>query len=369
MATEGVTDFQVNVSYADQTIDLGGSARAAETLFQLLYLVFTAPRVDSAALRSWASLAKYEGGDFTIQDAFSQLLANGEPRLLPVSTDMAELLTPQEAEAAFRDRFGNAADFTFVIVGAITPARARSLVQRYLASLPSTRESVGAPKPLEVRPRSYRTENSDNVLPVPKARTMIFFDGPFPSTPSEYLTAWQRLQLLVTVLDIRIRNRLRMQLSADYSPWIDAKTYELPFVGQPSERFLVTGSFMSTPQRMRALWKGFEALLDSARTTVVSQTELERAATIARRQHETDLEGNEYWLDQIILFHRLGIPLARIVHPEGDSQVTPEQLKAAAEQYLRPNAYIHLTRMPEDTLWRARRSSGDSASAGGHSPP
>ena len=360
LSTTGITTFQVDIGYADQTVDLGGSPRDVETLFQLLHLEFTAPKVDSAAIQSWASLAKYEGSGADFDDLLNQVFARGEPRLLPVATDVAELMTPQEALAAFKDRFGNAADFTFIIVGALTPVRARPLVERYLASLPSTGMHETA-KRLDVRPFLNIVDATNDVLPVPKAGTIIVFDGPFPSAPEEYLTARQQLQALMTVLRDRIRNLLRMQLSADYSPSIGAETYEFPIVGEGGEHYRVRAGFMSTPPRMRALWKDFQRLLDSVRTTEVSTGELARALTIGRRQHETDLERNDYWLDQIELFHRLGIPLGRLVQPDGRAAVTPADLKVAAQRYLPPDFYIHLTRMPEDTTWRTRPPEPDPA--------
>jgi zinc protease len=365
LETTGLTQFQVNITYADESIDLAGSPKEREMLFQLLYLQFTAPKLDTAAIHGWASLAQYQGGMPTAEDQLNQIFADGEPRLSPISTQLAELLRPEQALAAYRDRFGNAADFTFILVGALTPAQAEPLVERYLASLPSTgaHETV---KPLDVRPVLPKQDNWLRVLPFPRAETSILFDGPFPSSPDEYLRARQELGALTTVLGDRIRVRIREQLAGDYSPQLSATTHQLPIAGQPPERYAITGGFISAPERMQSLWREYEHILDSVRTHGATAEELARAVTIQRRQHETALEQNGYWLSQIELYHRLGIPYERIVHPFGAAPVTPRNLQLAAQRYVPKDVYIHVTLMPQDSTsyTRADRTARDSGDTG-----
>ncbi|MBX6333268.1 MAG: insulinase family protein [Gemmatimonadaceae bacterium] len=317
-------------------------------MFQLLYLQFTAPKLDTAAVHSWASLAKYEGNGATLQDQIDQIFARGEPRLWPVSTELAELVRPEEALAAYKDRFGNAADFTFILVGALTPAQARPLVERYLASLPAT-GAHETPKALEVKPFLPKQDNTNRVLELPKAQTLVVFDGPFPSAPTEYLQARQELDLLLTVLQDRVRTRLREELGGTYSPLVTGYTYQLPEAGQSSERYRVLGGFDAAPERMRGMWKAFTAILDSLRTNGARPDELKRAATIQRRQHETALQENTYWLSALQRYSRLGIPLEKIVAPYGTRSVTPNELQLAAQRYLPSDVYIHATQMPRDS--------------------
>ncbi len=348
LKTTGLKTFRIEIGYADEAIDLAGSPKDLETLFQLLYLQFTAPKLDTAAVHSWASLAKYEGNGVTLEDQIDQMFARGEPRLWPISTQLAELVRPEQALAAYRDRFGNAADFTFFLVGALTPAQARPLVERYLASLPATgaHETV---KPLDVKPFLPKGDNTNRVLELPKAQTLVVFDGPFPSAPPEYLRARQELDLLLTVLQDRVRTRLREELGGTYSPQVTGYTYQLPEAGQSSERYRVLGGFDAAPERMRGLWNAFAAILDSLRTNGARPDELKRAATIQRRQHETALQENTYWLNALQRYSRLGIPLEKIVAPYGTAPITPDELKLAAQRYLPSDVYIHVTEMPKDS--------------------
>jgi len=116
-------------------------------------------------------------------------------------------------------------------------------------------------------------------------------------------------------------------------------------------------AFDAAPERMHQLNKELMKIVDSVRTHPVSAAEATRAATVQRRQLETRLQDNSYWMGQIGQYHRLGIPLDAIATPYPEQEVTPAELEAAARTYLPADVYLHLTLMPEDSTSYARRDS------------
>ncbi len=343
-ATSGVRKFEVDIGYGDESIDLAGSPRDLELLFQMLYLQFTAPRLDSAALQAWKNYAKYEGRSFSIFDQLAQIFARGNPRLLPVSTGLAELANLDEAMAVYRDRFGNAGDFTFTIVGAATAEQVRPLVERYLASLPATNERE-TPRDPGVRPFLVKMVKNMRPFDIPKASTLLVFDGELPAADSGvYLTERQHLSTLATVLTRRLRTRLREELGATYSVAVLGRTYPLP-----KEHYQLLINFDTAPERMRDMQREMKSILDAVRDSGATEAELVRAASIQRRQLEVELQDNDYWMQRIQLFDRLGIPLDRIPTPYGEEQLTPTELRTAATRYMPRKVFIKLTAMPQDT--------------------
>ena len=349
LATSGVRDFKVDIGYGDESIDLAGSPRDLELLFQMLYLQFTAPRLDSASLEAWKNYAKYEGRSFSIFDQLAQTFARGNPRLMPVSTQLADLANLDEAMAVYRDRFGNAGDFTFTIVGAASAEQVKPLVERYLASLPATSDRE-TPKDLGVRPFLMRVVNNVKPFDVPKASTLLVFDGELPTAePGAYLAEREQLATLTGVLNRRLRVRLREELGATYGVMAMDRTYPLS-----KEHYQLLFAFDAAPERMRAMQREMKSILDAVRDSGATEAELVRAAAVQRRSLEVELQDNDYWMQRIGLFDRLGIPLDRIPKPYGSEKLSPGALQAAATRYLPRDVYIQVTAMPQDSTLGSR---------------
>ena len=347
----GLRSFDASINFTDQTMAVNGSPKSLETLFQLLHVQFTTPMIDSATLASWQTVAKYQAAGYSIDDQLNQQLAGGNPRMQPVQTSLAELVSVRQLLAAHHDRFGNASNFTFTVVGAISPAEVKPFVERYVASLPGTGQHE-TPKGEDVKPFLHRLNRIVNTVPLPKAQTFLIFDGPFTTKPGEYLLERQRLSALTTVFQDRLRMRVREQLSGTYSPFVMSETLAIP-----DEHFRVIATFDAAPERMHQLNVALEHLVDTLRTQPVPEAEATRVATVQRRQLETRLQSNAYWAQTMILYHRIGIPLDRIPAPFPERQVSAVQLQTAAQRYLPDDVFMHITFMPQDSTSYAQ---GDS---------
>ncbi|HEY9449301.1 MAG TPA: insulinase family protein, partial [Gemmatimonadaceae bacterium] len=322
----------------------GGSPRELELLFQMLYLQFTAPKLDSAALQAWKNYAKYEGRPFSIFDQLAEIFARGNPRLIPVSTQLADLADLDKAMAVYRNRFGNAGDFTFTIVGAASAAQVKPLVERYIASLPATSERE-TPRDPGVRPFLTKMLKTVPAFDIPKASTLLVFDGELPAADSGgYLAERQELSTLATVLSRRLRTRLREELGATYGVLVLDRTYPLP-----KEHYQLLINFNAAPERMRDMQREMDSILDVVRDSGATEAELARTASAQRRMLEVELQDNDYWMQRIGLFDRLGIPLDRIPKPYGEKQMTPAELRTAATRYTPRKVFIKLTATPQDT--------------------
>jgi len=119
------------------------SVKDFETLLQLVYLNFTAPRIDNEAYQSFMERLK------------SQLESQeANPEIALIDTLMKELYVRPVTKERMRvkdlekvnyktimdwrkDRFADASDFTFVFTGNIDPEESKELIEKYLGSLPA----------------------------------------------------------------------------------------------------------------------------------------------------------------------------------------------------------------------------------------
>ncbi len=354
-STPPLERFQVELSPTEEGLRLAGSAREIGTMFQMLYLQFTAPKLDTTALTAWKQAGT--PGEFSFDDQLNTILSNDNPRLAPASWALMPLADTAQAMAVYRDRFGNAGDFTFIIVGATTAEQVRPLVERYIASLPSTGKRE-EPKDLDVRPWNRITRQTARVFDVPKASTLLLYDGAFPTAPEQYLAERRRLDALEWVLSLKLTQDLREQLGGTYAVGVRAWTLAVP-----EEHYRLQITFDAAPERIAGLVDTMFAILDSVRANGATPTELAKVTAIQQREKEDALRDNDYWLNTIELFDRLQIPFDRIVAPPRTA-LTAADIAQAARNYLPTTAYIHLTYLPKDTTFDAAHGSASPATPG-----
>ena len=118
-----------------------------ETLLQLNYLYFTALRSDDEAFASWktktaAVLANQEAQPMSaLQDSLKLINVRPERAYKLKSADIDKVDYARAMQIA-GERFANAADFNFVITGAISLEQAKPLIEKYIGSLPAKKKAV-----------------------------------------------------------------------------------------------------------------------------------------------------------------------------------------------------------------------------------
>jgi zinc protease len=336
----GIREFRVSITHNDESIRVGGSPRDLETLFQVLHLQFTAPKLDTAAITMWKRVGM-EGLEPSIDEQIGTLLARGHPRRAPMPLTSVTFADVGKSMAVYHDRFGNAGDFTFTLVGAATPQQVRPLVERYLASLPSTgaREQ---PKPLDIRPLGNIVRATGRILQVPKASTFLLFDGIFPRTPDAYLAARHQLGALAWVLRLRFTDIMRERMAGTYGVGVQEYTY-----ADPEEHFRVLINFDAAPDRIHEMLDSLTTVLEAVRAADPTPEELRKVAAMQRRAREVALEDNHHWLQTIQLFDRLKVPFEHIV--AAPTPVSAAEVRAAAARYLPSTVFVHYTLLPSDS--------------------
>ncbi len=122
----------------------GSSVKDVETLLQLSYLYFTAPRKDNKAFEAQmnnykTALANAKMDPRTsFKDSVSLLSANYHPRAILMNLETLEQVNQKTALKIYKQRFANPADFTFVFVGNINLDSIKPLILKYIGGLKTT---------------------------------------------------------------------------------------------------------------------------------------------------------------------------------------------------------------------------------------
>ncbi|MEO5824812.1 MAG: insulinase family protein [Gemmatimonadales bacterium] len=335
-----------NVSIGERTENVFGnsSANDIETMLQLVYLRFTAPRRDSTAFVAFrqSMQASMSNANASPQKAFFDTLsvtrAQHHFRARPFGPELLDEIDLDRALAVYWDRFADASDFTFVIVGNFALDSIKPLVQRYLGGLPSSgRQEVG--RDVGIRPPTGRVERVVRKGVEPQSQTMMMFTGPFTYSPEESYI----MSALGEVLSNRLIDNLREKLGGTYS--VNANVSG----GRTDPQlFNAVVQFGSAPDRAAELTAAVLAEIAALAATGPTAAELEKVREGQLRGRETAIKTNFFWSAQLGTAYQYGDdPKAILEYGKLVEGLTADAIRNAARRYLSTENYIHVTLLPQ----------------------
>jgi zinc protease len=329
---------------------LTGSAspKDLETLFQLIYMRFTQPRADASIFETqktqlktlMANQANTPGYAFTA--ALAEILGQNHPRRRLPTAAMIDEWNLDKSMAFYKDRFGDASDFTFVFVGNVDPAAMKPLAERYLATLPVTHrketwKDVGAREP-----KGVITKQVVKGIEPKSQATIIYsggFDPGFKFTQDDRVT----LRAMGEILQTRLLDTIREDLGGTYSITARAGAQRLPY-----PEFSVAISFGCDPKRLDDLvarvYQEVEKFKDEGPTE--KQLTDEREALL--RSYETASKQNGYWMAQLAaIYDGEAAADEALTLPDAYKRLNAASVRAAARTYLKGDNRVQVTLVPE----------------------
>jgi zinc protease len=320
------------------------SVKDLESMFQLMHMRFTAPRADPVIFGVFmtqmkAILANQRAQpEFVYAETQADTMFQGHPRRKVPTVEQLGELNLDKALAFYKDRFADAGDFTFVFVGTVNPETLKPLVEKYLASLPSTG-----------RKETWRDMGITRVKGVvekvvekgiePKSQTSITFHGPFVYDQQQRVV----INAMADVLETRLRESLREELGGTYSVGVSAGYERIP-----KPEFTVDIGFGSDPGRADVLSKRVFEEIAAFKAQGPTEKQVSDVKAALSRDFETNVKQNAYVLSQLVHKYQVGeAPQTLLDVPSYYDKLTAASIQAAAKQYLDTANYVKLVLMPE----------------------
>jgi len=325
---------------------LNGSAspKDLELLMQMVYLNFTLPRKDPEGFDAWRGRieAFIKNRDLDPQaaffDAFNVFAYDNHLRRRPITMEAVAEVDLETAYAFYQDRFADAGDFTFVFVGNVDLASFEGLVTRYLASLPTqgrkeTWKDVKVKLPSGVK--QFKFERGQD----PKAFVYMTYHGKSRWSPE----AVDDLDMLAEVIDIRLREVLREELGGVYGAFSFGQ-----FERWPKASYEYSIGFGCGPENVARLKQATFDIVASIKASGIGEDYVAKVKEQRRRQLETDLEENSFWLNRLVSRYRHGLDPAQLVDDatKAVERVRGELIQETAKKYLR-NTRLEALLLPE----------------------
>ena len=345
------------ISSFDVGVTVSGSPQDLETMFQLIYMTFTAPRADPEYFevfntRNRTSLQNRDASPaVAFNDAINRIMTQDALRSRPVTVETLDHTDLGGSLAFYQDRFEDASDFTFIFVGNIDLDVMRPLVERYLGGLPSTNR-VETWRDLGERPPRGVIEEIVRKGLEPQSQTRLFFTGSI-----DYGDRSQRLGIAVmtSVLETRLREVLREELGGTYSVSVGSS-----FSWRPAGQYRLSISFGSDPERADELLAAVYEEIDRLKSSPPDEAEVNDVLEAQRRAWETNQESNSWWLSVLDGRYRYLLDQSDGRYPSGDvlletlptygadlDALTPPRIQELARRYFDQDNRVRVTLLPE----------------------
>ncbi|QRR01836.1 M16 family metallopeptidase [Dyadobacter sandarakinus] len=322
------------------------SPKDLETTMQLIYAIFTEPRKDEQVAKGiltnqksyLENLQKTLTPEKVFSDSLNAILTSYNPSRAPLTPESIDKVSLDRAMQMYQDRFADASDFVFTIVGAFKPEQIKPLIEKYIASLPSTDRDDTFKHP-NIFPPKGRIEKTIYKGLEPKSRVSLISSGEYEYSPENNI----QIEALQEVVQIKLIEALREEESGVYGVSVSEGTEKYP-----SGHYRLNIGFGCAPENVDKLVKRTEEEIRKIKQNGADPKDIEKFVAETRRKLETAEKTNSFWLDYLDDNTFLGDDLDEIFREEELlKSITVESTKAAAKKYFNDDNFIKVVLMPE----------------------
>ncbi|MDR0289391.1 MAG: insulinase family protein, partial [Treponema sp.] len=344
--TRMLAEKQVSFSYSVSHYYRGfrGSATSGDlkTLFEMLYLNFTDPRIDPVAVQAMmdqyaTSLAlRSENPRTAFSDEINRTVYSGHPRFKPL--ELADLSQADiDTARAFLAKSLNPADYVFIFTGNLEIAPIKDYIETYLGSIPPGENwnawtDLGIIRPGKVEKIVYKGKEEQSTV----------YMGWFSKSPySEELSAIT--QILSEYLEIRMDNEIREKLGGVYSISVGVSISPVP-QGELSMGVY----FACDPKRVQELSSAGNNLLQQT-TRSIDRDIFGKSVEALKKGWEISMQSNasiaQSYANSSVL---LKLPLSRLnQRPRYYDAVSPADIQRICAQLMQSNGPVQVVLLPE----------------------
>ncbi|GBU28330.1 peptidase M16 [Treponema sp. R8-4-B8] len=283
---------QVSASFWNHNFIRGfqGSSTTADlkTLFQMIHLFFTQPRLDeraiSAMLDQYRTTLKHQNDDpeSVFWHELTKTLYNNHPLFKPLEYDDIAKVSIKDADDFLRQCI-NPGDYTFVFTGNVNINVIRELSSVYIGSIPVSQpmnkwNNPGLKRPAEGRRTIYKGKDD---------KSMVYLrwtvNGPADFSEQRNQTA----ALLSEYLEIILNDEIREKLGGVYSISAGVSVDVIPY-----GEYRINVYFVCNPSRAEELINAVRDILTGLTKQPLNQDTFNKSKEALLKEHERSLQRN-----------------------------------------------------------------------------
>ena len=298
-----------------------------ETMLQLTYLCFTSPRRDddaftSAMERTRNTLKNQELDPRTaLTDSVVSVVYDNNVRAKRTRVEDLDRISYDRLLEIYRERFANAGDFEFYMVGDVNADSVAPLLAKYLGALPAKGKKE-AYKSIDQRVRKgerecYFTKEQDT----PNSLNIFVYHAPMKETLKNDIL----VDMLQQALTMLYTESVREDNGGAYGVPVNSSLSDYP-----EEIAMVQIALPTAPEKREAMtavvYDGIKKMMAEGPT----EENLGKIKEYMLRSHQEDLKNNGYWMNSLVSKSRFNQEFVE-GYEECVQSVTIEDIKQTAQ--------------------------------------
>ena len=303
------------------------SPKDLETMLQLVYLNFTAPRMDQDAFASFiarnkAALANKDvDPNAAFSDSIQVAMWNHHPRTISLNAKMMDQVNYAKVMDLYKDRFAEAGDFTFIFVGNIDEVTATPLLEQYLGGLPTIgRKENFRDNQMNIRKGLYNND-FERKMETAKSTVLMVSHGNVKYNLKNGLM----IDMLGQLLDILYTQTVREEAGG---------TYGVSCFGQlthfPKEEGVFQIVFETSPEKRVEMVGLIKEGMDQFINVGPKEEDLSKVKEYMVKTYQQKQKENGYWKNILYDFYWENID-KNTNYPEVVKSITVQDLKKFAK--------------------------------------
>jgi zinc protease len=320
------------------------SPKDLETMLQLNYLYFTRTRRDESAFNAYLSRIRNSikpmrsMPQMIFQDTLSKIVSMNSPRVIAIpSESQLDQINLDRSISIFKDRFADASDFTYLMVGNFKIDEVIPLLEKYIGGLPSIKRketwkdvTPGFPKGLLVVEVPKNSE--------PQSTVAMVWKGDFKWNDKDR----QGFTMLMNILAIKCRESMREDQGGVYDVSINGSTSKLP-----KPKYSIQSTWGCNPENIKKLSLTVLDEMGKIKKDGPTDIDLNKVKETLIRERETKLKENGFWLSALQNQFLLGDKLLSLEEYKNFiNSFSGDNIKAIANKYLNTNSYVQVALTP-----------------------
>ena len=293
---------RIFISDISEGITGSSSTKDAETMFQMTYLRFAKPRFDQDAFKVLVGnlenylISRSNNINEKIKDSINvALYGKNNPKQPLFTQDYINSVSFETMQQLYAERFKNASDFEFFIVGDIAKDQLKPLLEKYIASIPTKKQTENY-KDNTAEWLSNKIDK-DVLLKMedPKSTVRITYKNDFAYSLKDALIA----RALGDILTLRYTETLREQEGGTYG----ASAYA-GLSKRPVEKATIIVAFDCNPDKVDTLVGIVHGELLKIAAGDIKQGELDKTTTNYLKERGQEKGFNQYDMSVLTNFYR-----------------------------------------------------------------